>query len=271
MTRSDNPVDERVPEHGSNHPHPTGRTQFEQQWHERFVEFATLREDDAGIAGWSSSGLETRFRFFRRLWRPAAAGARYIDVGCGAATYTRWLAEQGVRIVGLDYSHPTLIKARARTPADIPLCAGDAGRLPFQDETFDGALCFGLLQAVSDSAGVVRELARVLKPGGELWIDALNGAGVAARVEQARLRLRGKDMHLRYESRRRVARVLRDAGFIDLTPHWLPIVPSRIQPLQPLLESHGARYAMARIPWAGMLLSHSFIFHARRASESTAS
>ena len=271
MTGSDKPAEKRVGEHGSSQPHPTGRTQFEQQWHERFVEFATLREDDAGIAGWSPSGLETRFRFFRRLWRPAAPGARYIDVGCGAATYTRWLAEQGVHMVGLDYSHPTLIKARARTPADIPLYAGDASRLPFPDETFDGALCFGLLQAVSDSAGVVRELARVLKPGGELWIDALNGAGVAARVEQARLRLRGKDVHLRYEFRRRLASVLREAGFVDLAAHWLPIVPSRMQPLQPLLESRGARYAMTHFPWAGMLLSHSFIVHARRASAATAS
>src|SRR6266446_2035492 len=115
------------------------RTRFEEEWRERFEEFATLREDDAGIAGWSLSGLETRFRFFRRLWHGAAPGSSYLDVGCGAGTYTRWLAEQGLQVIGLDYSQPTLKKARQRISPEIPLCAGDATRLPFADASFDGA------------------------------------------------------------------------------------------------------------------------------------
>ena len=240
------------------------RTRFEDQWRERFIEFATQREDDAGIAGWSLSGLETRFRFFRRLWRDVAPGSSYLDVGCGAGTYTRWLNEQGLHVVGLDYSQPTLTKARGRTSPEIPLCAGDATRLPFADATFDGALCFGVLQAVSDSTPVVRELARILKPRGELWIDALNGSGLAARVEKARLRLKGKGMHLRYELHGHLARVLSSSGFGEVTPHWLPIVPSRIHWMQPWLESRLARLALARCTPAGALLSHSFAFHARR-------
>src|SRR5438128_4020607 len=86
----------------------SSRTRFEEEWRERFEEFATLREDDAGIAGWSLSGLETRFRFFRRLWSEAPAGALYLDVGFGAATYTRWPAEQGLRVIRLDCSRRTL-------------------------------------------------------------------------------------------------------------------------------------------------------------------
>src|SRR5437868_2953542 len=120
------------------------RTRFEEQWRERFMEFATQREDDAGIAGWSLSGLETRFRFFRRLWSGAAPGSLYLDVGCGAGTYTRWLSDQGLQVVGLDYSQPTLKKARQRMSPGIPLCAGDATRLPFADASFDGGLCAGV-------------------------------------------------------------------------------------------------------------------------------
>ena len=239
---------------------------FEQRWRERFVEFATLREDDAGIAGWSSSGLETRFRFFRGLWRGAPTDALYLDVGCGAGTYTRWLAEQGLRVVGVDYSQPTLIKARARSPATIPLCAADATRLPFAAATFDGVLCFGLLQAISDSETVAQELARVLKPGGELWIDALNRGGLAARIEQARLRWKGKGMHLRYESPRELCSTLAGADFTRITQHWLPIAPSRLQRTQPLLESRAARFMLRHVPPAGSLLSHSFVIHARRAA-----
>jgi ubiquinone/menaquinone biosynthesis C-methylase UbiE len=147
-------------------PFPKAPTSFEQRWRERFAEFVELSEDDAGIAGWSASGLEARFRFFRRLWREVPADRRYLDVGCGAGTYTRWLNEQGLRVVGVDYSQPTLTKARARIPASIPLCTADARRLPFPDAMFDGVLCFGVLQAVSQSLPIAVEFARVLKPGG---------------------------------------------------------------------------------------------------------
>jgi SAM-dependent methyltransferase len=240
--------------------------EFEKQWRERFIEFANLREDDAGIAGWSPSGLETRFRCFRRLWQPVRPGSRYLDVGCGAGTYTRWLAEQRLEAIGLDYSLPTLKKARARTPDSIPLCAGDAMRLPFFDATFDGVLCFGLLQAVSESARVVTELARVLRPDGEIWIDALNRGGLAAHAERMRLRLHGKGMHLRYETPAELASVLRAAGFEDPRRHWLPILPTRLGKLQPVLESRIARSMLAAIHPAGLLSSHAFVLHARRRS-----
>lgn len=234
---------------------------FDRQWQERFKRFAALREDDAGIAGWSPSGLDTRFRFFRRHWEPAPAGSTILDVGCGAATYTRWLADQGVRPIGVDYSHPTLLKARARTPASIPLCAADATRLPFRDACFDGVVCLGLLQAVSDPGIVVRELARVLKPGGTLWIDALNRAGLAALWQRARLRLKGKRMHLRYDSAPVLARTLARSGFDEVKRFWLPIMPARVQALQPLVESHGV---VASVPIVRSLISHAIVFSAQR-------
>jgi len=239
---------------------------FDEQWRERFMEFATLREDDAGIAGWSGTGLDTRFRCFRGLWRRAPAGARYLDAGCGAATYTRWLAEQGVNPIGVDYSLPTLRKARARTPPSIFLCAGDATRLPFRSASFDGILCFGLLQAVSDSAQVADELARVLKPGGELWIDALNRGAVAARIEQGRRRLRGKGMHLRYERAAELVSILTAAGFDSVQRHWLPIVPARFPNVQRALDSRAVRAMLAAVYPLGVMLSHAFILHARRAA-----
>jgi SAM-dependent methyltransferase len=244
---------------------PVDRGSFEHAWHDRFLEFAALHDDDAGIAGWSKSGLETRMRFFRALWRPVPQGALFLDVGCGAGTYTRLLAEQGVLATGVDYSLPALRKARERSSAATSYCAADAVRLPFRDATFDGVLCFGLLQAVSDSAPVARELGRVLKPGGTLWIDALNRGGIAAQVERARRRLRGRSMHLRYESPRILARILASAGFEDVTRHWLPMVPARIARWQPFLESRPARFAFAHVPPVGSVLSHAFVCRATRA------
>jgi len=236
---------------------------FEAKWRERFEEFAELRDDDAGIAGWSPSGLETRFRFFTRRWSDPPAAGLWLDIGCGAGTYSRWLHERGLRVVGLDYSQPTLLKARARIPGEIALVAGDAMRLPFADRTFDGALCFGVLQAVSDSAPVVREIARVLMPGALLWIDALNRDGMAARLTELRRTLRGKQRHLRYESAHVLEGCLVDAGLIDVHRYWLPIAPARLQRVQRSLDSRAIVAMLDSIPAAGRLLSHSFVYSAR--------
>jgi ubiquinone/menaquinone biosynthesis C-methylase UbiE len=243
---------------------PADRDAFEAQWRERFEEFAELRDDDAGIAGWSPSGLDTRFRFFTRRWVTGAPGSLWVDVGCGAGTYSRWLHEHALRVVGLDYSQPTLAKARARLPHAIALAAADARLLPVRDGVADGVLCFGVLQAVSDSATIVRELARILAPGGELWIDALNRDALAARLTLARRRLQGKGQHLRYETAAQLGHALAEAGLCDIRCQWLPIAPSQLALAQPILDSETARICLDAVPWIGRLLSHSVVFCARK-------
>ena len=228
------------------------------------MEFASLRDDDAGIAGWSDWGLQTRFRCFTRLWRGAEPGALYLDAGCGAGTYTRWLAEQGLEVIGADYSHPALLKAAQRGATRIAYCAADTSNLPLADATLDGVLCFGVLQAVWSAQPFVTELARVIKPGGELWIDALNAHALHAMWDMNERRLRGRPMHLRYESPRKLMTILRDAGFGDISRHWLPIMPSRLRRVQPLFESRAVRVAMNTVPGLGALTSHSFVIRAVR-------
>jgi SAM-dependent methyltransferase len=245
------------------------RDAFARRWRERFEEFAELRDDDAGIAGWSTGGLQTRFRGFRRLFAAPAPGSRWLDVGCGAGTYSAWLAAGGAEVTGLDYSLSTLAKARSRLPGAIVLCAGDATRLPFADATFDGALCFGVLQAVSASAGVVREIARVLRPGAPLWIDALNGAALHARWREWRRRAAGKPPHLRYESARVLYEAMRDAGLVQVRRHWLPIAPGSLHRLQPWLETGVVRAALA-LPGLGACCAHSVLFHATKAPATVA-
>lgn len=235
------------------------RKTFEKRWQSRFAEFATLRDDDAGIAGWSDSGLQTRFRFFTSLWHGAPAGALYIDSGCGAGTYSRWLIHAGQRVIGVDYSLPALIKAKQRESKQITYCAADASKLPFPNNCADGMLCFGVLQAVWDSEPFMAEAARVLKPGGELWVDALNANGLRAMWDNTRRHLRRKPMHLRYESPRKLMQTLNNAGFINLTRHWLPIMPSRLQRLQPACESPVTQFILNAIPPIGALVSHSFL------------
>ena len=103
------------------------------------------------------------------------AGRRVLEVGCGAAMCSRWLRVQGAEPVALDLSGRMLrhaAAAAARTGVAVPLVQADAQRLPFADRSFDLACtAFGAVPFVADSAEVMREVARVLRPGGR-WVFA---------------------------------------------------------------------------------------------------
>jgi SAM-dependent methyltransferase len=101
------------------------------------------------------------------------AGRRILEVGCGAAQCGRWLVAQGARTIAFDLSVSQLEHARRldeRTGWHVPVVQADATRLPFADSTFD-IVCsaFGAVPFVSDSARVMREAARVLRPSGR-WV-----------------------------------------------------------------------------------------------------
>jgi SAM-dependent methyltransferase len=234
--------------------------EFEHQWRERFEEFASLRDDDAGIAGWSSTGLEARVRRFRALWiRPGNAGGRWLDAGCGAGTYTRILLDARQDVVGVDYSSVTLRKAATRNLKGASFVAADVRFLPFRAGTFEGALCLGVTQALAESGGAIRSLGATLKPGGDVWLDALNGWCVIHVWGRLRRRMRGKPRHLRYESPWRMKRLLRECGFDDVQLHWMPIAPGGSPALQRVAESPVTTWLLRWIPLAGPLLSHAFI------------
>jgi ubiquinone/menaquinone biosynthesis C-methylase UbiE len=101
------------------------------------------------------------------------AGRHVLEIGCGAAQCARWLARAGARVVGLDLSEAQLRHSRAldtRTGTAVPVVAADATRLPFADSTFDSVCsAYGAVPFVADSDQVMREVARVLRPGGR-WV-----------------------------------------------------------------------------------------------------
>jgi SAM-dependent methyltransferase len=100
-------------------------------------------------------------------------GRTVMEVGCGAAMCSRWLAARGAHPVAFDISAGMLRHARAgaaQTGLSVPLVQADAQHLPFRDDSFDVAFTsFGAIAFVADSARVMREVARVLKPAGR-WV-----------------------------------------------------------------------------------------------------
>ena len=95
-----------------------------------------------------------------------------LEVGCGAAQAGRWLVAQGARVVGFDVSYGQLAQGREldrRTGVVVTTLQADAQALPFAAGSFDVVVsAFGAIPFVDDSAGTLREVARVLRPGGRL-------------------------------------------------------------------------------------------------------
>lgn len=119
-----------------------------------------LREEDAGLLG-PASGLR---------------GLDILEIGCGAAQCSRWLAKQGARIVGLDLSAGMLRRARDLDDAlgaSTPVVQADATRLPLRDASVDLACSsYGAVPFVADGGRLMSEVARVLRPGGR-WVFSL--------------------------------------------------------------------------------------------------
>ncbi|WP_149360863.1 class I SAM-dependent methyltransferase [Lolliginicoccus suaedae] len=105
------------------------------------------------------------------------SGKRILEIGCGSAPCSRWLTSNGATAIGLDISTGMLDRARgvmARGGPQVPLVQASAERLPFASETFDAACsAFGGVPFVADSARVMREVARVLRPGAP-WVFSIN-------------------------------------------------------------------------------------------------
>ena len=111
-------------------------------------------------------------RSWRRATRRALAlqpGERCLDLAAGTGVSTEELARSGATVVGLDLSLGMLHVGHRVRPA-VPLLAGDALALPFGDGAFDAVtISFGLRNIV-DTAGALREMARVTRPGGRLVV-----------------------------------------------------------------------------------------------------
>jgi demethylmenaquinone methyltransferase / 2-methoxy-6-polyprenyl-1,4-benzoquinol methylase len=92
-----------------------------------------------------------------------------LDVATGTGAVARELLEtKHCAVVGLDQSPEMLAEARRRLPASVKLVEGNAERLPFPDASFDGLTFTYLLRYVADPAATLRELARVVRPGGPI-------------------------------------------------------------------------------------------------------
>ncbi len=123
------------------------------------------------------------FRGFRKFITPVLAdltqgrpGLRLVDCGCGTGHNLRLLRPHG-RSVGFDLSDAGPMRARAE---GLTVFRGDVTRIPLASSSFDVVTSFDVLQCVEADVAAVREMARIVKPGGVVVVtlaalDALRG------------------------------------------------------------------------------------------------
>lgn len=137
---------------------------------ERYLELYPHRDEEEAEQG---------VALFLDLTGPAR-GARVLDLACGAGRHLRFLAEAGLRPVGLDLSRPLL--RRAGEGWNGPLARGDMRALPFHEEAFSAVVqfftSFGYFGSREEDRRVLEEVRRVLRPGGAFLLDFLNAGRV---------------------------------------------------------------------------------------------
>jgi demethylmenaquinone methyltransferase/2-methoxy-6-polyprenyl-1,4-benzoquinol methylase len=112
-----------------------------------------------------------RWRSARSLGLPR--GAHVLDLCCGTGDQALALTRRGLRVTAADFCVPMLAIARRkyrRRQAAARGLAADAQVLPYPDQSFDGATVSFGLRNVADLDRALREIARVLRPGGELAV-----------------------------------------------------------------------------------------------------
>ncbi len=104
-------------------------------------------------------------------------GDRILDIGTGPGYLPIEIAKRSlsVRIIGVDLSRKLLDMARSNAAKEglserLTFQLGDAGRIDFEEASFDMVISTGMLHAIKDPVKVIQEMYRVLKSGGEAWI-----------------------------------------------------------------------------------------------------
>jgi len=131
----------------------------------------------APITFWGDVRVPQEIKALARQGSPESA----LELGCGIGRFSRYLAQRGLRVTGVDFSQVAIAKARenaAKDAAPAEFVVGDVTRLPALRGPFDFSFDVGCFHCLDRNAqrGYVSEVFRLLKPGGTHLIWALDAA-----------------------------------------------------------------------------------------------
>jgi ubiquinone/menaquinone biosynthesis C-methylase UbiE len=104
------------------------------------------------------------------------SGASVLDIGSASGQNSMDLKKLGYKVTAIEID-PELVKAFKSNPdsAGIDIHLGDATKMPFPDNSFDGAIILEVIEHIKDTEALLHEIGRVLKPGGRLCVGVPTG------------------------------------------------------------------------------------------------
>jgi len=156
-------------------------------------------------------------------------GLKVVDVGCGTGHHMAKLRSRGFEAAGVDGSEAMLVHAGENNPGSRLACA-DVDRIPFGDAEFDYAFCIEVLRYLPDISQAIRELSRVLKPGGRALATAasplnLNGYYAINRIASS-YGVRGLvPLKQYFHSSYQLRRCFQSSGFENIRIHGVYLGP----------------------------------------------
>jgi SAM-dependent methyltransferase len=210
---------------------------------------------ETGPAAYERYLVPAVFRPLAEATVPAAGsltGRRVLDVACGTGIVARLASAQGAVVTGVD-RHPGMLAVAREHAPEVTWTQADMTVLPLPDGAFDVAFCQQGLQFVSDPGAALRELRRVLVPGGQLavalWCDLTRSPGFAAYVEALDRRggtglgdiLRAPFGH---SDATRVRHLIESAGF-ESVHRTTYVVPARFPSVSAFLQQQTAASPLA--------------------------
>jgi ubiquinone/menaquinone biosynthesis C-methylase UbiE len=190
--------------------------------------------------------------------------SRVLDVACGPGIVVEALARAAGEVVGCDITPEMLDKARDRCAAagltNVCFVPGRAEALPFEDASFDAVVSRSAVHHFPDPAAALREMARVVKPGGRvITVDVQSAESVEDAALHNALETLRDPSHVRMLPKSELSRALAGADLVvesrtSWTNHrefaeWMQITaaPERTAPLKVVMTALASRGATAGI------------------------
>jgi SAM-dependent methyltransferase len=135
---------------------------------------------------------------------------RFLDVGCGAGTILEEAAKQGWDAEGLEMSPPAVEALRKR---GFEIFCGTLNEASYPDNHFDVITASEVIEHVENPGEVLREMARILRPNGLLWMTTPHANGISTKTLGAHWSIIAPPEHLHLFSIKGLRGLLTDAGF----------------------------------------------------------
>lgn len=165
---------------------------------------------------------------------PSLDGIFMLDAGGGTGIFSEAASRRGARVVTLDLSVEMLKIARTRRHCSI-VC-GDLLRIPFRRDTFDLVLSSEAIEHTPDPCASVREMARVLKPGGRLALSTPNRLWYPVLMLARLLRIRKFAGTENWVSWRALGKYAAGAGLFTEKRCGIHLFPFQLHFLHPILR-----------------------------------